>query len=111
MNPRSLVHALILSSVLVSVDVNLSKATDSPQQLKDSCENGVASSCFDLGEMYASHSKGVPQDDFEAVALFRKACDYGEAKGCANLGWIMRKGVGSNKTMLNNLIFMGRRAI
>jgi TPR repeat protein len=43
--------------------------------------------------MYAN-GKGVSQDDKQAVALYTKACDGGEAGGCFNLGLHYKKGTG-----------------
>jgi len=52
--------------------------TDCTQQ----CNAGHAGSCTNLGTMYAKGS-GVSQDQARAVQWFQKACDAGEADGCA----------------------------
>ena len=43
-----------------------------------------------LGAMYEK-GKGVAKDQEKAVALYQRACDKGDAAGCANLGEIVGK--------------------
>ena len=38
--------------------------------------------------------EGVKQDDTRAAALFRKACEGGDANGCSNLGVVYAEGTG-----------------
>ena len=40
------------------------------------------------------NGKGVKQDYFKAVELFRKACNGGESMGCNNLGVMYEDGKG-----------------
>jgi hypothetical protein len=49
--------------------------------------------CFDLGVHYANGT-GVAQDNAQAVAFYRKACNGGELSACNNLGIKYEKGSG-----------------
>ena len=40
-----------------------------------------------LGTHYAMGDGGLPKDLTRAVALFKQACDGGDADGCSNLSW------------------------
>ncbi len=44
-------------------------------------------------EMYRK-GNGVPQDDYKAVKLYRKACNGGNVRGCNNLGNMYDEGKG-----------------
>lgn len=48
--------------------------------------------CSDLGVMYAQGG-GVTQDHLEALKLYGKACDGGNALGCYNLAYIYDHGI------------------
>jgi hypothetical protein len=50
------------------------------------CDDGDASSCTDLGLMYAAGRGGLTKDQARAVTLFQRACDAGNMRGCTNLG-------------------------
>ena len=65
----------------------------SREQQAQACNGGDASSCFNLGVMFAS-GDGVEENKARAVQLFEKACDGGEAQGCSNLGFMYSKGNG-----------------
>jgi len=52
---------------------------------KARCDEGKASGCTLLGLMYEKGRFGVTQDFAQAAALYRKACDGGDAVGCLGL--------------------------
>ena len=57
--------------------------------LAKACEAGGDSQhCMDTANRY------YEGDDNKAVALWRKACDGGDARGCTNLGFMYEKGQG-----------------
>src|SRR5207302_10570025 len=58
--------------------------TTAPRRAAASCERGYAAGCSNLGVAY-EHGWGVRRDVTRAVALYRQACDAGEALGCGNL--------------------------
>src|SRR5438094_5062081 len=53
-------------------------------------------SCNNLGLMYGN-GDGVAKDAARAAALYRKACDGGDARGCTNLGVMYANGDGVAK--------------
>jgi hypothetical protein len=58
------------------------------------CDDGDASSCTDLGLMYAAGRGGLTKDAARAVTLFQRACDAGNMRGCTNLGLSYETGQG-----------------
>jgi len=67
-------------------------ATD-PIRLRLAADQGDAGAQTNLGIMYAS-GNGVPQDDAEAVRLYRLAADQGNPLAQANLGYMYDTGRG-----------------
>ena len=70
--------------------------TPSTQELADvraRAESGEADVQFILGWMYDT-GEGVPEDDAEAVAWYRKAAEQDIAVAQYNLGWMYATGVG-----------------
>ncbi len=64
-----------------------------PAGLKQACEAGDASKCFNAGLAYANgHS--VPVDLAVAADLYRRACDAGHSGACINLGYDFENGTG-----------------
>ncbi|MGZ8942198.1 MAG: tetratricopeptide repeat protein, partial [Methylobacter sp.] len=51
---------------------------------------------YNLGVMYAN-GRGVPKDEREAVAWYRKAAEQGDAAAQYNLGWMYDHGQGVAK--------------
>jgi serine/threonine-protein kinase len=62
-------------------------------QLIQSCFQGKAGPCNDLGLRY-ERAEGVTQDQRRAAQLYRKSCDGGGAVGCYNLGVLYENGRG-----------------
>lgn len=62
----------------------------STAQLEQSCRNGTAEDCFNLGLL--SFGGGVGWD--RARDLFEKACEGGLVQGCFNLGTLLMQGHG-----------------
>jgi hypothetical protein len=58
------------------------------------CDDGDASSCTDLGLMYAAGRGGLTKDEPRAVTLFQRACNAGNMRGCTNLGLSYETGRG-----------------
>jgi TPR repeat protein len=52
--------------------------------------------------------RGVKQDDVQAVALYRKTCDGGEALGCLGLASMYRMGRGVRQDDAEALKYFGR---
>ena len=71
-------YALMAIGVLISSGWSHSEAADDPQQLKAACKKGSPRACEPLGGLYLL-GKGVKQDDSQAAAFYRKACDSGSA--------------------------------
>ncbi len=57
-------------------------------------ERGHRDAQFSLGQMYR-FGTGVPQDDVEALAWFRKAAHHGHADAQSILGFLYAYGVGT----------------
>jgi len=51
---------------------------------------------------------GITQDSLQAVELFRKACDQGEATGCNNFGVMHEQGAGVRQSNSDALSFYGK---
>jgi TPR repeat protein len=52
--------------------------------LRDGCERRWAPACNDLGYAYQHAEGGLTRDKPQALALYTKACDGGNALGCKN---------------------------
>ena len=67
----------------------------SPAALRRSCDRGRTAmdvgQCAELAELYLA-GRGVPKDEREALQLFTKACDGGDAWGCGELGFFYERG-------------------
>ena len=63
------------------------------EKLEESCNNGNASDCADLGYKY-DIGEGVTENNYKAVELYKKGCDLGSAIGCNNLGVMYEYGYG-----------------
>ena len=61
--------------------------------LRARAEAGDATAQNNLGAMYAE-GLGVPQDDAEAVAWYRRAAEQGDARAQYNLGGMYAEGLG-----------------
>jgi uncharacterized protein len=59
--------------------------SEAASPLDQSCSDGSAEACKDLGLMYES-GNGVAKDEPRAVKLYRTACNAHYAKGCNDLG-------------------------
>ncbi len=55
--------------------------TRKTDRLAKPCEDGVAESCTQLGELYL-RGNDAPRDPTKAARLFRKACNAGDVSGC-----------------------------
>ena len=56
----------------------------------------AASKLVSLGLMYES-GRGVARDEARASALYKQACDAGDAHGCGNLGFMVETGKGVDR--------------
>lgn len=72
----------LLFSLLLSLSF---LSADYVSDLQKDCDNGDPSGCYNLGNMY-SDGRGVKQNSFKAVELYKKSCDGGDVRGCRNLG-------------------------
>ena len=63
------------------------------RELRAKATAGDADAQVNLGNAYAD-GRGVPQDDAQAVAWWRKAADQGNAVAQGNLGWMYANGWG-----------------
>ena len=68
-------------------------ATESVEQMKAKADQGNAEAQFKLGGMYYK-GRGVPQDNAQAAAWYRKAAEQGDADAQYNLGVMYAKGLG-----------------
>ena len=50
---------------------------------RQACDGGDAAGCINLGRMY-EEGHGVAQDQAKAVTLYRKACEMGLERACAD---------------------------
>jgi len=75
---------LLLISILVTACVFPGLAlADESQEVKNyiaQCDKGEAIECNNLSAMYGK-GEGVTQDSVQAIKLYRKACDEGNATG------------------------------
>jgi TPR repeat protein len=60
---------------------------------------GNAEAQFSLGNMYAE-GHGIPQDDQQSLALFRKAAEQGFAPAQVNLGVMYTQGQGVERNLV-----------
>lgn len=68
-------------------------AKEAVPQLELSCRLGDPVSCSMLG-VASELGLGVQRDLRRAAALYRRACESGNARGCANLGELLLQGAG-----------------
>ncbi len=66
------------------------------QEEWESCRQGKAAKCTDLGYSYQM-GLGVRQDYARSLSLYSLGCDNGNATGCSNLGFMYDKGLGLGK--------------
>jgi TPR repeat protein len=66
---------------------------DTGQRCEEACAAGHGPSCTRLG-MTLEQVKGGPSDEVKAAALFKKACDGGDMRGCVQLGVFHDRGMG-----------------
>ncbi len=78
--------------VLASAVAPADRCPNLPDCLR-ACAHGHAGACRQVGDRYA-RGLGVPRDQGEAAARWRKACDGGDAKGCGRLGHAQLQGIG-----------------
>jgi serine/threonine protein kinase/TPR repeat protein len=66
------------------------------------CTRGNGESCRRLGAMYFFGPElGVAKDEIQGAKFFSKACDAGDANGCAALGMVYEGGSGVSKDYLH----------
>jgi len=71
------------------------RGNDTIAVLELSCDLGSGAGCAHFAFLYATGSlKIVPKDDKRAAALYARACDLGDAKGCYNAGIMAEEGRG-----------------
>ncbi|TLE00017.1 sel1 repeat family protein [Helicobacter muridarum] len=66
----------------------------------EECRNGNMSACSGLGALYES-GDGVEQDIYKSKALYKKACDGKDARGCLNIGLEIRGCISCESNMEN----------
>jgi hypothetical protein len=76
-----------------NLDVEEEQVPLSFEELLEQAEQGDVEAQWNLGLMYAN-GEGVPEDDEEAVRLFRLAADQGNANGQYRLGLMYVNGEG-----------------
>ena len=77
--------------------------------LKTECKSwSVAASCLALGVLYDEGKWDVPEDDSLALDYYKKACDLGDAKGCAYLGLMYGNGEGVDKDLHTALRYLDK---
>ena len=84
---------------LFNQGVNAHKQGNYSQAAKlyeQSCNGGVAGSCFNLGLLY-DKGQGVKQNYAQAAKLYEQACNGGYAESCYNLGLLYGKGQGKQQ--------------
>jgi hypothetical protein len=84
---------ITLAAVLVALAVGAQAQTPEIDAVRVRAEAGDAEAQNDLGVRYAN-GDGVPQDDAEAVRLYRRAADQGHARAQNNLGFMYATGRG-----------------
>jgi TPR repeat protein len=67
---------------------------DDANRCLGACDDGDASSCTNLGQIYATGRGGVTRDLARAVALYQRGCDGGSQRGCTDLGRMYEAGRG-----------------
>ena len=86
---KALLFVLALAVIPVGVDAQGTELA----QLRALAEQGDAEAQNNLGIMYDS-GDGVPEDDAEAVRLFRLAAEQGDGEAQYNLGLMYDDGEG-----------------
>jgi uncharacterized protein len=59
------------------------------------CDGGIATSCFELGDLYA-RGKDVPHDDARGLALYLKSCTAKVGEGCEDAAILRALGRGGS---------------
>ena len=90
-NYKVIISAAMLAALLLFM--YSASATDGFKTTKQAAEQGDASAQFNLGFMY-DLGEGVPENDAEAVRLFRLAAEQGYAEAQHNLGLKYARGEG-----------------
>nr|MDQ2970484.1 PDZ domain-containing protein [Acidobacteriota bacterium] len=71
------------------------QASDAVTMLERSCGLGNGAGCAHLAFLFATGSrKLVEKDDRRATQLYIQACDFGDARGCYNVGLMAEQGRG-----------------
>ena len=86
---------ITLAATLVALASGAPLQAQTPEidALRARAEQGDADAQRDLGVMYAN-GRGIPQDDVEAVRLYRLAAEQGNASAQSNLGFMYATGRG-----------------
>jgi len=84
---------ITLAAVLVALAVGAQAQTPLIDALRARAEQGDATAQYNLGVRYAD-GRSIPQDDAEAVRLYRLAADQGDADAQYNLGVMYANGLG-----------------
>ncbi|MCY1019352.1 tetratricopeptide repeat protein [Pyxidicoccus sp. MSG2] len=65
-----------------------------------SCEEGSARGCFELGRLLDAHDEVLKAEDWAAVSkAFQRACELGEAEGCMALAQASVEGRGQDRSL------------
>ena len=83
----------VILSLVGLVSQGMASAQTPLVETRQSADQGDASAQFYLGAMYAG-GQGVPQDDAQAVAWYRKAADQGHVPAQVTLGVMYANGEG-----------------
>ena len=86
---KTLLFVLALAVIPVGVDA---QAPDL-EEMRALAEQGDANAQYALGFMYGT-GRGVPEDDTEAVRLYRLAAEQGNVRAQFNLGYLYATGEG-----------------
>jgi len=62
-----------------------------PQTLRARCTEGDGPSCTELGIRI---ERGQLRASESAASFYEKGCDFGDASGCNDLGWLLHNGKG-----------------
>ncbi len=90
---RHYTHLIAVAIFIAAFSASISAQQESIDELRARAEAGDAEAQYNLGLMYVN-GEGVPEDDVEAVRLFRLAADQGLAEAQTNLGLMYDNGSG-----------------
>ena len=84
-----------LVTVLLSLlsPILLAQRLPNLDELRIKCNQDDGKSCINLADIYYD-GKGVERSYHDAVVLYQKACELGEAVGCNSLGYLYENGQG-----------------